>query len=105
MTIKELKIKGFKSFGNNEQSLTFNTDKGDLILITGENGSGKCVRYNTHIGSVFINKILITTGFDDYARESTLGSKIAIDMAGKRFPKSYDMTIGELYELAQHINM
>lgn len=105
MTIKELKIKGFKSFGNNEQSLTLNTDKGDLILITGENGSGKCVRYNTHIGSVFINKILITTGFDDYARESTLGSKIAIDMAGKRFPKSYDMTIGELYELAQHINM
>lgn len=41
MYIKEIKIKNFKSFGNNEQTLKINTEKGELILLSGENGSGK----------------------------------------------------------------
>jgi DNA repair exonuclease SbcCD ATPase subunit len=41
MIIKEIGIRGFKSFGNNEQILKLNTEKGELILIGGKNGGGK----------------------------------------------------------------
>ena len=41
MLINEIGIKGFKSFGNNEQVLKLNTEKGELILLTGSNGNGK----------------------------------------------------------------
>jgi DNA repair exonuclease SbcCD ATPase subunit len=41
MLISEIVIKGYKSFGNNEQSLILNIEKGELILLLGENGSGK----------------------------------------------------------------
>lgn len=41
MYIKEIKIKNFKSFGNSEQTLTLNTEKGELILLSGKNGNGK----------------------------------------------------------------
>lgn len=41
MKISELKIKNFRSFGNNTQTLKLNLKKGDLILLSGRNGSGK----------------------------------------------------------------
>ena len=41
MIIKELIIKGFKSFGNNEQKIILNDKKGELILLVGSNASGK----------------------------------------------------------------
>lgn len=41
MYIKEIKIKNFKSFGNNEQTLKLNHEKGELILLSGNNGNGK----------------------------------------------------------------
>ena len=41
MIISELGIRGFKSYGNNEQTLKLNTDKGELILLVGNNGAGK----------------------------------------------------------------
>ena len=41
MIISEIGIRGFKSFGNNEQTLKLNSDKGELILLTGSNGNGK----------------------------------------------------------------
>ena len=41
MLISELGIKGFKSYGNNEQVLKLNTEKGELILLVGNNGAGK----------------------------------------------------------------
>ena len=41
MLISELGIKGFKSYGNNEQVLKVNTEKGELILLVGNNGAGK----------------------------------------------------------------
>ncbi len=41
MFIKEIGIRGFKSYGNNEQVLKLNEEKGDLILLVGENGAGK----------------------------------------------------------------
>lgn len=41
MIIKEIGIRGFKSFGNNEQVLKLNTEVGELILLSGSNGNGK----------------------------------------------------------------
>jgi DNA repair exonuclease SbcCD ATPase subunit len=41
MIIKSISLKNFKSFGNNKQTITFNTTTGDLILISGKNGHGK----------------------------------------------------------------
>ncbi len=41
MIIKSIALKNFKSFGNNKQTISFNTTSGDLILISGKNGHGK----------------------------------------------------------------
>lgn len=41
MIINEISIKGYKSFGNNEQTLKLNTENGELILLVGSNGNGK----------------------------------------------------------------
>jgi len=65
MIISEIGIRNFKSFGNNEQVLKLNTEKGELILLVGENGAGKCVLDSTEIeveidfDSVDINDSLI----------------------------------------------
>jgi exonuclease SbcC len=41
MIIEEIGVRGYKSFGNNEQVLKLNTEKGELILLVGNNGFGK----------------------------------------------------------------
>jgi DNA repair exonuclease SbcCD ATPase subunit len=41
MLISEIGIRGFKSFGNNEQIVKLNVNKGELILLVGNNGNGK----------------------------------------------------------------
>jgi DNA repair exonuclease SbcCD ATPase subunit len=41
MLIKEIGIRGFRSFGNNEQIIKLNTEKGELVLLVGNNGNGK----------------------------------------------------------------
>jgi DNA repair exonuclease SbcCD ATPase subunit len=41
MIITEIALRNFKSFGNNEQILKLNEDRGDLILLVGPNGAGK----------------------------------------------------------------
>lgn len=41
MLISELGIRGFKSYGNNEVVLKLNTERGELILLVGNNGAGK----------------------------------------------------------------
>jgi DNA repair exonuclease SbcCD ATPase subunit len=41
MLISELRIRGFKSYGNNESVLKLNTESGELILLVGNNGAGK----------------------------------------------------------------
>ena len=41
MIIKKISLKNFKSFGNNVQSVDFNTTTGELILCSGKNGAGK----------------------------------------------------------------
>ncbi len=41
MIISEIGIRGYKSFGNNEQVVKLNTEKGELCLLVGNNGNGK----------------------------------------------------------------
>lgn len=41
MLISELTIRGYKSFGNNEQLIKLNTERGELVLLVGNNGNGK----------------------------------------------------------------
>jgi DNA repair exonuclease SbcCD ATPase subunit len=41
MLISEIGIKNFRSFGNSRQSVKLNTEKGELILLVGNNGNGK----------------------------------------------------------------
>lgn len=41
MVISSIKLKNFKSFGNNTQKLELNTDNGELMLLVGNNGNGK----------------------------------------------------------------
>ncbi len=49
MIISEISIKNFKSYGNSPQVLKLNKDKGELILLAGGNGMGKCVDRSTLI--------------------------------------------------------
>jgi predicted ATP-binding protein involved in virulence len=49
MLISEIGIRGFRSFGNNEQVVKLNTNKGELILLVGNNGNGKSVVDETEI--------------------------------------------------------
>lgn len=49
MLISEIGIKNFRSFGNSRQSIKLNTDKGELILLVGNNGNGKSVIPTTEI--------------------------------------------------------
>jgi len=41
MIISEISLKNFKSYGNSKQTLKLNTEKGELILLVGQNGFGK----------------------------------------------------------------
>ena len=41
MLISEIGIRGYKSFGNNEQVVKLNTNNGELVLLVGKNGNGK----------------------------------------------------------------
>lgn len=47
MKLKEITIKGFKSFGNNQQTIKLDTDEGKLCLLVGDNGEGKSSILNT----------------------------------------------------------
>jgi len=47
MIISEIGIKNFRSFGNSRQSIKLNTEKGELILLVGNNGNGKSSLINS----------------------------------------------------------
>ena len=53
MIISEIGIRGFKSFGNNEQVLRLNTENGELCLLMGKNGNGKSSLVNSFEYTVY----------------------------------------------------
>ena len=75
MLINEISIRGFKSFGNNEQILNLNTEKGELILIAGQNGQGKCIEENTTI-EVEIDDLELNENLIKFLLEMGEGRKI-----------------------------
>lgn len=75
MIINEIGIKGYKSFGNNEQVLKLNTEKGQLILLVGRNGNGKCVHKTTSI-DIEINDLEISPELIEFLEKTETGNKI-----------------------------
>lgn len=49
MIIKSISLRNFKSFGNNTQTVEFDTNSAHLILLSAENGGGKCLSPDTEI--------------------------------------------------------
>jgi hypothetical protein len=75
MLISEIGIRGFKSFGNNEQVLKLNTEKGELILLVGNNGAGKCVDKRTLI-DIEINDLRLSSDLINYLETTDSGRRI-----------------------------
>jgi uncharacterized metal-binding protein len=75
MIIKEIGIRGFKSYGSNEQVVRLNPDKGELILLCGSNGNGKSIKSDSKIEidisflkSINLNEFLIFLDVMDWER-------------------------------------
>lgn len=77
MLISEIGIRGFKSFGNNEQVVKLNTEKGELILLVGNNGNGKCVEEKTSI-DIDIEDLVLNDTLINFLEEMDLGKKIIL---------------------------
>ena len=75
MLIKELSIRGYKSFGNNQQSIKLNTERGELVLLVGNNGNGKCVDERTII-DIDINDLVINTDLLNIFDKTESGKRI-----------------------------
>lgn len=75
MIIQEVAIKGFKSFGNNEQVLVLNTQQGELILLVGKNGAGKCVDKKTSI-DIEINDLQLSDELITFLEKTDSGKRI-----------------------------
>lgn len=75
MVISEIGIRGYKSFGNNEQVLKVSTEEGQLSLLVGNNGNGKCVHETTSI-CVDIEDLSITDELINFLETTESGKKI-----------------------------
>lgn len=49
MKIKTVEFKNFASYGNRTQRIDFEDDRGELYLVLGNNGAGKCLSPETEI--------------------------------------------------------
>ncbi len=74
MIVEEIGIKNFRSYGNNEQVLKLNKEKGELILLQGSNGSGKSSLLSSFEFSLF-GKVL-SNKRKKWATLSTLPNRI-----------------------------
>lgn len=74
MIIKNISIKNLKSFGNDPQEINL-TNEGNLILLSGKNGAGKCVSKTTLI-DIKINDLDINDKLISYLEETELGNEI-----------------------------
>jgi predicted ATP-binding protein involved in virulence len=77
MIINEISIKGYKSFGNNEQILKLNTENGELILLVGSNGNGKCVDKKTLI-EIEIDDLFLNDDLINFLDETERGNRILL---------------------------
>jgi len=71
MIINKLTIKNFKSFGNDEKTIDL-SNEGNLILLSGKNGAGKCVDKRTSI-DIEINDLQLTDKLNNFLINSKFG--------------------------------
>lgn len=83
MIINSISIRNFKSYGNNLQKLSFSKD-GSLILLTGQNGNGKCVHESTSM-DIDIDDIKLSNDFINFLETTELGNKIFIYIKENKF--------------------
>lgn len=94
MIISEIGIRNFKSFGNNEQVLKLNTEKGELILLVGENGAGKCVSDSTVIDvEIDFNSMYITDDLVNFLVKMEQGSEMILYIK-KNYKSLYEIIKG-----------
>ena len=77
MKILNWSWRNYKSYGDVKQTMSFAPDKGELILLIGENGAGKCVEKNTFI-DININDIELNSNIIDYLLKTEKGNKILL---------------------------
>lgn len=75
MLIKEIGIRGFRSFGNNEQIVKLNTERGELVLLVGNNGNGKCVDKKTSI-DIDIDDLVLSNDLINFFEITETGKRI-----------------------------
>ncbi len=75
MQILEIGLRNFQSFGNIRQTIKLNTEKGELILLVGSNGAGKCVEESTEI-EIEIYDLDVNTELINFLVETELGRTI-----------------------------
>lgn len=80
MILKRLKIRNFRSFGNNTNELIFDTENGNLILMLGKNGEGK-------------TSVLKSLDFILYGFIKNNGSKITNSKLPNRINKNLEVEI------------
>jgi predicted ATPase len=87
MIINSIEIKNFKSFGNEIQRLEL-SNEGNLILMSGRNGAGKCVHPTTEIEiEMNIDKIIINDRLIHFLLTTDLGNKFLLYVKEKDFEK------------------
>ena len=85
MIISEVSLKNFKSFGNNTQTLKLNTERGELLLLVGNNGNGKCVDEKTLI-SIDIDDLQLNCETIDFLEKTDVGRKIFLYIKENKQP-------------------
>jgi predicted ATP-binding protein involved in virulence len=75
MLINEISLRNFKSFGNSIQNLKLNTKNGELILLVGNNGNGKCVDEKTLI-DIDIDDLVMSTDLLKFLDTTDVGKRI-----------------------------
>lgn len=75
MNILEWTWKNYKSYGSVPQTIRFTPNRGELILLIGENGAGKCVEKNTVI-DIEIDNLEINTTLIEYLATTDVGRNV-----------------------------
>ena len=76
MIIKNITIRNLKSFGNAPQKIDL-WDNGNLILLSGRNGAGKCVDKKTHI-DIEINDLQLSKDLILYLETTEAGKRFLL---------------------------
>jgi DNA repair exonuclease SbcCD ATPase subunit len=99
--------KNFKSYGNIEQKIEFLPDKGELILLNGFNGGGKCVDKKTIIECQFHSLYDVNYSKIEYF-QTYVGQLIYLNSLSNTNilnKKSIKITIGDLFELGKYLSI